>query len=64
MQWYLGYAKGVRLLALRDVFHREWNGISFALKAVGVWAVVLTTIAYNPLGGFGRAKPGSNRRGK
>ena len=45
---YLYYFARLRVLALRDIFHREWNDTKLALMASGVWWVVLlTTLAYN-----------------
>ena len=41
------YCKQMRIMAIRDVFHREWNDVKLALKAAGLWWVVLlTTIAF------------------
>eukprot|EP00974_Lingulodinium_polyedra_P041032 3943298-Lingulodinium_polyedra.AAC.1 len=47
VQW-LTYSAGLRVLGLRDVFHREWNDTKAAVKAGGLWWVVVWTIVvYN-----------------
>ena len=33
---------------MRDIYHREWNDMCFALKSAQVWwAVILSTVAFN-----------------
>ena len=45
---YLSYELKMRVLSIRDVFHREWNETMLALKASGLWGtVLLTTVVYN-----------------
>ena len=41
------YTLPLRLVAFRDLFHREWNDIKLALQAAGVWhAVLLSTLIF------------------
>ena len=42
------YSQGLRLIGIRDIYHREWNDTQLALKASGLWSLVLlTTVAFN-----------------
>ena len=48
MIWYLLYALPMRIVPVRDVFHREWNDARLALSGSQLWWVVLiTTIVVN-----------------
>ena len=48
LHWYLMYFLKLRMVGLRDVFHREWNDIKLGLQQAGVWwCVLLTSIVYN-----------------
>ena len=54
-QWML-YKGLLRIVLLRDVFHREWNDCGLALRSVGLWHVVLLTalvhnLTYGPWDG-------------
>ena len=46
-QWML-YHSNLRVIRIRDIFHREWNDVQLALKQAGLWwVVVLTSVAFN-----------------
>ena len=48
MYCWLLYHMGLRVMAVRDVFHREWNDVQLAVKATGLWHVVLlSSLAFN-----------------
>eukprot|EP00974_Lingulodinium_polyedra_P030085 2897503-Lingulodinium_polyedra.AAC.1 len=48
MYLWLGYAARARVLAVRDIFHREWNDVCLSLKGAGVWStVVMTSVLFN-----------------
>ena len=54
MYWFLALKMKLRIVVIRDVFHREWNDVRLALSGSGVWwAVLLTIVAWNmPFGPF------------
>ena len=46
--WWLLYHHRLRLVFLRDPFHRSWNDVCVALKECRLWSVVLlTSVVYN-----------------
>ena len=46
-QW-LQYRARLRVICLRDPFLREWNDVTNALRAVGLWdTVLLSTVCFN-----------------
>ena len=48
MYLYMAYALKMRVVAFRDIFHREWNDVRLALQSAGVWwAVLLSTLIFN-----------------
>ena len=48
MNWFLNYWQGVRLLPVRDWFHRRWNDCKLSVSDAGLWFVVqLATIPFN-----------------
>ena len=48
LSYWLLYKARIRALAIRDVFHREWNDCQGAVKGAGLWWVVIaTTLIYN-----------------
>ena len=60
-QW-LQYKSKLRILVMRDIFHREWNGASNSINCVGMWGtVLLTTMAFNLPYGLGTGMLGGLR---
>ena len=55
MYLYLAYKAHLRVVVLRDIYHREWNDVKLGLQWADVWwVVVLTTLAINlPHGPWG-----------
>ena len=48
MAMWLQYKVRLRMIFIRDVFHREWNDVSLAVKHTGLWWVVLlSSLAFN-----------------
>ena len=48
MYLWLAYHKKLRVVGIRDIFHRQWNDVMNAIKAAGLWwAVLLTSVAFN-----------------
>ena len=48
MTWLIHYKLCCRFIAMRDLFHREWNDVRLALgDANSWWVVLLATIVYN-----------------
>ena len=48
MCWYLLGHEDLRMIPIRDPYHREWNDLRLAISAAGLWHVVLMmTIVYN-----------------
>ena len=46
--WYWWYSAGLRMLPMRDVFHREWNDVLMAVRNCGLYSVLLLTqLVYN-----------------
>eukprot|EP00974_Lingulodinium_polyedra_P094481 9158313-Lingulodinium_polyedra.AAC.1 len=39
----MSYQAKLRVLGIRDIYHREWNDTTLALKACSLWYVVLLT---------------------
>ena len=48
MAWFLVNHCGLRMIHIRDIFHREWNDVKLAVGQCSLWdVVVLTTVVYN-----------------
>eukprot|EP00974_Lingulodinium_polyedra_P051483 4953431-Lingulodinium_polyedra.AAC.1 len=48
MWGWFAYKAGLRVMGVRDIFHREWNDVIGALKQAELWwVVILTTLAYH-----------------
>ena len=48
MGMWLAYKAKLRVVTMRDIFHREWNDVQLAIKGVGLWYVVLlTSLVFN-----------------
>ena len=48
MAMWLQYKVRLRMIFIRDVFHREWNDVSLAVRHTGLWWVVLlSSLAFN-----------------
>ena len=41
MTWFLSHHKDLRIMAQRDIYHREWNDIELALSGAMLWHVVI-----------------------
>ena len=54
MWWYLFFHCRLRMVLVRDVFHRQWNDAKLTLIRKGLWWVVLlTTVMFNmPFGPY------------
>ena len=48
MTWYLMYHEDMRMIAQRDIFHRQWNDVKGATSGSDLWYVVLLmTVVFN-----------------
>ena len=48
INWYLMYACSLMLVTLRNIFRREWDDVTNAIKTSGMWfAVLLASVVYN-----------------
>ena len=46
--WWMAYHQQLRMAFLRDPLHRQWNDLTLALKATGLWwVVIMSTVAFN-----------------
>ena len=46
MCWYMAYQLKLRMVFIRDIYHREWNDVSGALK--GSWPLVCSACDAHP----------------
>ena len=48
MTWFMLFVMDLRFVAMRDVFHREWNDVKLAPGDEQVWWVILLiTMVFN-----------------
>ena len=45
MVWFLVNHCGLRIIHIRDIFHREWNDVKLAVGQCSLWDVVVLTTA-------------------
>ena len=46
--WFLNYHLGMRVIAIYDPYHREWNDTKLAISDENLWWVILmSTVVYN-----------------
>ena len=46
--WFLKSHLDCRFFHFRDIFHREWNDVTLALRRCGLdWTILLRTVVYN-----------------